>query len=557
MANYSSNILNTASGALSANQALIGVLSNNIANVNTPGYVRRSIVLQARPDSGRGNGSFGGGVEVGPLQRSVNSYLDKLVREAGSDKASFGVQEELLNRIDKIFDLTSSGETIGKAFTNFFSAINDLKVQPSSIELRSAVLNQAQTLVSLISDTFSTIAEVQDEADGRLDGEVAQVNGMLDEIAKLNGVIVSKESASGIAADDRDKREELIRQLTEKIGVSSIEQTDGTALITLPGGFPLVVSTTARHLSVTDSPSFAAAAGVPPLLSGRLSRYIVFDYAPGSATSREIDLTSAVRSAGGSLGGLVAIRGINSNSSTSPFTGDGPLVALASRVESIARALLTQFNETYRGPDNDATTPTILDASAVNLDNGVPGVFGFFTAQLTETTTLTDSDADGRPTYTDLAASGAQTFADKLRLAISSPREIAAAIDADPASGAPVLAPGNGENLEALSALRTATFSLGTLVMSAVPVTGSQSLTLEDGYQEMLTYFGGVMSSAQLGAKNAESRYIVAKQQRDQEAGVNLDEEFTQLVKFQRAFEASSRLVKAASDILDTVIGLI
>lgn len=556
MANYGSKILNTASGALSANQALINVLSNNVANVNTPGYVRRSLALQARPGGDRSRTNFGDGVEIGPLQRSVDSYLDKLLRESSSDKSSFAVQEDLLGRVDDLFNLTGNIRTIGNAVTDFFTAINDLRANPSSLELRSAVLNQAEGLVTSIRDSFATIASVQDEADSRLEGEISQVNGKLDEIARLNGVIATQEAVSGVAADERDQRDELLRELSEKMGVSSIEQADGTALVTLPGGFPLVASTTARHLSVTQTPSFAPSGGVPPLLSGQLSRYIVFDYARTGSSPQEVDLTSAVRSAGGTLGGLLSIRGINGINNTSPFSGDGPLVTLASRVESVARALLTKFNETYRGSDNDTGTAA-LDPSAVDLDGGLPGVFGFFTAQVSGTPVVSDSDGDGRPTGTDLAAAGVQTFADKLTLAISSPRQIAAALDADPAAGVPVLAPGNADNLEALSDLRSYKFSLGVLNLSATPVTGTQNLTLEDGYQEMLTYFGGVISSAQLGSKSAESRFIVAKQRRDQESGVNLDEEFTQLVKFQRAFEASSRLVKTASDILDTVIGLI
>lgn len=555
MVNYGAKILNTASGSLNAQQALISVLSNNIANVNTPGYVRRSLSLEARGGPNQGVGDFGNGVAVGPLQRSVDGYLDKLLREAGGDKSSFDAQESLLGRVDALFDLTGVNSTIGTSFTQFFSAISDLRANPSSIELRTSLLNKATGLVTSIRDTFNGISAVQDEADARMSGEVGQINSFVDDIARLNGVISSRESGGQIAGDERDQRDELIRQLTEKVGAGVIEQSDGSSYITLPGGFPLVSGTTARHLKVTDSPSFATQS--PPLLSGRPSRYIVYDYAQGKTPSQDVDLSAVVRSAGGSLGGLLSVRGTNDPTNASPFSASGPLVAAASRVESMARVLLTRFNEVYRGPDEDSGTAG-LQPSAVDLDGNTPGVFGFFSAQLSGTAVLTDSDGDGVPELADLAASGEVSFADKLQLAIVNPRGIAAARDVDSAPNSVVLASGNAENLVALGSLRTEKVQLGTVGNPEnVSVPATSSMTFEEGYQELLTHFGGVFSSVQFGAKNAESRLVVAKQKRDQQSGVNLDEEFTQLVKFQQAYQASSKLVRTASDILDTIIGLL
>jgi flagellar hook-associated protein 1 FlgK len=555
MVNYGAKILNTASGALSAHQALISVLSNNIANVNTPGYVRRSVSLEARGGPSQGAGDFGHGVAVGPLQRSVDGYLDKLLREAGADKSSFEAQEGLLSRVDQLFDLTGSNSTIGKSFTEFFSAISDLRANPSSIELRSGLLNKAESLVSSIRDTFNGISSVQDEADGRMTGEVAQINSFLDDIARLNGVISNQENGGIIAGDERDQRDELIRKVTEKVGASFIEQSDGSAYLSLPGGFPLVSGTTARHLKVTEDPSFTTQ--VPPLLSGRPGRYIVYDYAQGKTPSQDVDLSEVIRSAGGTLGGLLTVRGTNSPNSTSPFSGTGPLVAAASRVESMARVLLTRFNQVYRGPDEDGVTAG-LQPSSVDLNGNTPSAFGFFNAQLAGSSILTDNDGDGLAELSDLAATGQHTFADKLSLAISDPRAIAAARDVDTNPNSVVLAPGNADNLVALSALRTEKVQLGVVGNPQdVSVPSTASMTFEEGYQELLTQFGGTFSSVQFGSKNAEARFVLAQQRRDQQSGVNLDEEFTQLIKFQQAYQASSRLVRSASEILDTVIGLL
>jgi flagellar hook-associated protein 1 FlgK len=385
--------------------------------------------------------------------------------------------------------------------------------------------------------------------------EVAEINTFLDDIARLNGVISNQESGGTIVGDERDQRDELIRKVTEKVGASVIEQSDGSAYLSLPGGFPLVSGTTARHLKVTEDPSFTTQ--VPPLLSGRPGRYVVYDYAQGKTPSQDVDLSEVIGSAGGTLGGLLTVRGTNSPTNTSPFSGTGPLVAAASRVESMARVLLTRFNEVYNGPDEDNTTAG-LQSSAVDLDGNTPSAFGFFTAQLSGSSLLADSDNDGIAELGDLAATGEFTFADKLSLAISDPRSIAAARDVDTDPNSVVLASGNADNLVALSALRTEKVQLGVVGdPQDVSVPSTSSMTFEEGYQELLTQFGGTFSSVQFGSKNAEARFVVAQQRRDQQSGVNLDEEFTQLIKFQQAYQASSRLVRSASEILDTIIGLL
>jgi flagellar hook-associated protein 1 FlgK len=223
----------------------------------------------------------------------------------------------------------------------------------------------------------------------------------------------------------------------------------------------------------------------------------------------------------------------------------------------MARVLLTRFNEVYNGPDEDNTTAG-LQSSAVDLDGNTPSAFGFFTAQLPGSSLLADSDNDGIAELGDLAATGEFTFADKLSLAISDPRSIAAARDVDTNPNSVVLASGNADNLVALSALRTEKVQLGVVGDAQdVSVPSTTSMTFEEGYQELLTQFGGTFSSVQFGSKNAEARFVVAQQRRDQQSGVNLDEEFTQLIKFQQAYQASSRLVRSASEILDTIIGLL
>lgn len=557
MANYSAKILNNAVNALSAQQALISVTANNIANVNTPGYARRTVQLETRVSrSGSAGGELGNGVQVGALQRSVDSFVEKLVREASGEKAAAQVEKNFMQRAEGYFDITGARETIGSNLTSFFTAINDLAAQPSSLELRANVLEKANALTTSIGTTYKGIADLQKEADSRLRPEVDAVNSLTGQIAELNGIIRSRVGSGLAAADEKDKRELLLQQLGEKISYERVDQGDGQVLLSLPGGFPLVHSQYNRQLSVTPSPSFATS--VPPSLSGETLSYIVYDYS-SSGAPQHIDLSQIIRNGTGSLSGLLAVRGTSGNSDTSAFDAEGTLVDLARRIESVSRQLLTTFNTTYRGPDADGSTPG-LEPSAVDLDGNTPGVFGFFTfAGAADTGGLS---ADGRATLTDLASLsstlGIDNYSSVLSVAINNPRRIAAGRDADTTTAGIQSAPGDGRNLMGAGGSDTGLAGLQKATLGfSVNSTAYSSSTFDEAYGQMVTKVGSSRSEADTRVSVASANLIAAEQRRDEVSAVSLDEEFTNLIKYQKAFQASARMLKIADELMQRVMDAI
>jgi len=546
MANYGAKILNNAVGSLSAQQAIIAATSNNIANVNTSGYARRSLELQTRVSSGGSTAlDIGNGVEVAQIRRVVDNFIEGLLRTAGGSAASAEIQNDFTKRVDSLFSLTADGGiTIGSRLSQFFSSLNDLAANPASIELRQNVLARANDLASSIQATYRELATLQDEADQRISDELNAVNGIAAQIAAVNQVIASREGGSGqVAADERDRRDVLLQQLSEKIGVQIVNLSDGTVNVTLKNGFALVSGSTARSLEFSRSPSFAGGS-TPPSLSGGTLGYIVYDYSAG-AGSAHVDLTQTVAAEGGLIGGLLAVRGFNPSSSTSAFEGSGFLVEVASRVESIARQLLVSFNDTYLGADENPGLGG-RQASSTDLDGNVPGsTYAFFGA-----TGLTDIDGDGNPELSDLAASGIDSFARRLSIVVTDPRRVAAGRDLDPVQAQIGSAQGDGTNARALADLQTT-----QLVFSV----GSHSFTgtFEQAYNEALGHVGNASSSAELNERVSSQNLPTARNRRDEVSGVSLDEEFTSLIKFQKAYEASARMIKVAQDLLDQVLSIL
>lgn len=548
MSGYAAKILNNASGALRAHQAQIAVTGNNIANVDTPGYSKRTVSLESRSVSSAGLGSaIGNGVDLGNIIRQGDEYVEKMLREATSSLQGSNVEKGYLEQLQSLFDLTGQRPTVGSTITEFFSAVNDLRLNPSSIDLRATLIERGRNLVTTIKDTYTEIARMQDEANARLSDEINSVNDIASNIASLNQQITSKEKTGVTAADERDKRDILLQKLAEKIEFSTTTLDDGGLLISLENGFPLINGSSVKPLEVTTSPSFSSG-NLPESLSGKTLSYVVYDYDPGPGAAH-VDLTSVLASGNGVVGGLLKVRGTNAAANTSPFQATGTLVAVASRIEAITRTLLTSVNTTYLGPDE--TAGGVHDPSSRDLNGNPPGVYGLFDFAFSGTK---DSNGNGLPDDLNAAALGISTYSSILSFGVSDPRAIAAALDDDATAGSVVTQAGNGRNLDAIFALRDSsiTHAAGTF-SGAYALTG----TFNDVYNDTVTYVGNAVSTANVNQSVATTNYNSMKARREEIAGVSLDEEFTSLVSQQKAYQAAARMVRVAETLLDEIIRLI
>jgi flagellar hook-associated protein 1 FlgK len=542
MPQTSSKILGNSVSALAAQQALIANISNNIANVNTPGFTRRQVDLQSRAE-GAGSSSIqiGSGVEVGEVRRLANNYLESLMRVAGSDKGAAEVRDAYLGRMQALFGIKDTDITIGSSLNDFFSAINQLSATPGNLDLRLNVIQRGEDLVSSIKTAYNTVAKLQTEADNRIKEEVDYINSYSTQIATLNGLIGSREASGGVAADERDQRDVLLNKLAEKLSFSTVEGANGAVSITLENGFPLVSGITGRNLEATASPTFATS--TPPSLEGGALSYIVYNYG-NEGTPSHLDLTAVIGAGKGTVGGLLALRGIPSSSQTSSFQAQGDLVNVASRIEALTRALLTTVNTTYRGADEDSATAG-FQSNAGDLNGNAPGVFGLFDYTYSG---VKDVNGNGLADLADLTT--LDNYSSKLTFAVVNPEDFAAARDNNTTAGATNFSSGDAQNAQALVALRSATISFSA---------GNYSFTgtFEEHYNTTVAFVGNTKASAasELGVTSAN--YASAANKRDSFSAVNLDEEFTSLIKFQKAFQASARMIRTATDLLDTIVGLL
>lgn len=548
MANFGAKILGSSISSMTAQQALIANTSNNIANVNTPGYTRRQIDIESRGDVASIGGilQIGSGVQLGDIKRTTNEFLEYQLRQANSRKGYTDIRNDYLSAVEPAFALDGPMTTIGSALNSFFGAVSQIGVNPSNIDLRINVMQRGEDLISAIKTAYNTVAGVQNELNKRIDLEVGTINSMTQQLSLLNGQIGQREAAGIGAIDERDQRDTLLAKLASKISFTTLETGNGMMNCYLSNGFPIVNQETSRDLTVTSAPSFATTS-LPRSLSGDVLTYITYDFGSDTAPSH-LDLTQLLKNGSGSLAGMLQLRGTTDPSNTSPFEAEGELVAIASQIEAITRQLLTTVNQEYLGADEDSVTPGFQSSSG-DLNGNTPGVFGLFDFDFIG---VKDVDGDGIPSMSDLLGTSPPigTFSTILKLGFTDPAQFAAARDNDPAQGATAFPQGDGQNAEAVAALRSSTFSLS---LGGFAFSG----TLEEAYNAAVSYVGNAKSSAQLEVDVANANLSSAANKRDEFSAVSLDEEFANLIKYQRAFQAAARMIKTAGDLLDQIVSLI
>jgi len=548
MANFGAKILGSSISSLTAQQALIANTSNNIANVNTPGYTRRQIDIESRMDVANvGNIlQIGSGVQLGDIKRSTNEFLEYQLRQAASRKGYADIRNDYLAAVEPAFALDGPQNTIGAAINNFFSSINQLGVNPTNVDLRINVMQRGEDLISTIKSSFNTVAAIQSELNNRVTLEVDSVNAMTSQIALLNQQIGSREASGVGAIDERDQRDTLLAKLAEKISFTTLQTSNGMMNLYLDNGFPIVNQETSRDLSVTTSPSFATTT-LPRSLSGEILSYVTYDFGSPSAPSH-LDLTQLIKNGSGALAGILQLRGTTDSSNTSPYQAEGDLVAIAARIEAVTRTLLTSVNQAYLGADEDPGTAG-LQSSSGDLYGNSPGVFGLFDFDFSG---VKDVDGDGIPTSADLLGlnPSVPSFSTLLKLGFTDPLAFAAARDNEPTAGLKVFPPGDGQNAVAVAALRSQAFSFS---LGGFTFTG----TLEEAYNATVSYVGNAKASAQIEVDVASAMQSSAANKRDEFSAVSLDEEFANLIKYQKAFQASARMIRTAGELLDQIVSLI
>ncbi len=320
------SVFNNALTGLNASQAALKVISQNVANANTPGYVRAQINFTPQVVAGAA-----AGVSVESITRAADRFLAEAQRVSGAANGAAGVRAELLDRAQLLFGDPNGDQTLFTRIDDVYTALQNASVDPTSSVARRSVISALQDVFGEFSRVAQSIEDLRIEADQRVGESIGRANDLLQRISDMNGQIALTKKSGGDITGAENARDQLIDELSTLMDVRVTPSSDGTVDIrTNTGG--LLVGVSAAKLSYTQ---FATPYGPPgtilvneglpteasfgPMLSGGLLK--------GLIQVRDVDLPSL----GESLGSLAAAMADELNKVHATTSGDPPAARMVGR----------------------------------------------------------------------------------------------------------------------------------------------------------------------------------------------------------------------------------
>jgi len=246
--------LNIALSGLFANQRALSVTSHNIANANTKGYSRQRMdMTQFRPDSIPGLGTLGVGVDVTAVTQIRDEYIDYKLRDEISMLGEWEARAGTLSQIEGIFN-EPSDTSITQLMEDFYSSIAQLQKNPENLTARTLVRQNAIALTDGVNRMSTSLKDLQRDLNFEFNNAVDDINRIAGEIAGMNKIIYESElGGNGKNNDVRDQRNVLIDELSEFVEVDYKEDADGRFHLSV-GGHLLVSHFRADSLEVSVRP---------------------------------------------------------------------------------------------------------------------------------------------------------------------------------------------------------------------------------------------------------------------------------------------------------------
>ncbi len=248
------DLLGNSVSALLTFQRALATTSHNIANVNTEGYSVQRAELVSRPTSGSAAGFIGNGVDIATVKRMRDQFLEVEIRSNTSTFEYFDMLYGFARRVESVLGDPDTG--LNQTFNDFFSAVETVANDPSSLAARSAMVGSGQMLVGQFHLLHQALQSIGSELNGELRNVVSEINSFGNSIAKINRDIVFAQSrASNQPPNDLlDKRDQLILELSKLVDVSTVALDDGSVSVSVGNGQSLVLGFESQPLSVTNNP---------------------------------------------------------------------------------------------------------------------------------------------------------------------------------------------------------------------------------------------------------------------------------------------------------------
>jgi flagellar hook-associated protein 1 FlgK len=246
--------LSIAVRSLLAQEGAISVTTNNISNVNTPGYSRQIPILTEAPPLDTGQISIGNGVNFEGVQSVRDNILELRIDQETQQQDQLESYVNSMNQVQSLFNDTEGGG-LGNVINQFFSSFQQLADNPTDVPTRQAVLSAAQNLASAFQQTGQQLSTIQGGIDQEVSQTVDEINSDTTQLAGLNQQIASLQGNSEQAGMLEDQQYSVLNSLSKLVDVAVTDAGDGSLTITTTNGAPLVAGAQSFALSTATDPS--------------------------------------------------------------------------------------------------------------------------------------------------------------------------------------------------------------------------------------------------------------------------------------------------------------
>jgi flagellar hook-associated protein 1 FlgK len=552
--------LNIGKTSLFANQKAIEIAGNNIANVNTEGYSRQKAVYSDFPSLQYDSFFVGQGVRISDITREHDVFISEQLLDKNQTLGAEDAKSAPLAELERLFSVGE--ENLATEIDRFFDSWQELSANPGGDVERDVVIQRGDTLAAAFNSLSGELDSLSSNLDDTVLSKIDGVNLQLSEIADLNSRILTIETNGQSANSFRDQRDALLLEVTYTLGVQSYEESNGEVNIQLPGGIPLVQGSNAQTLQTSTT-----------------GDGLTLQVAVGSST---FDVTG--KNLGGEFAGLLEIR-------------DELIPSLKDQLDLTAYSLVQEVNALHEqgvGLDGstgtafftnpgshtsqgyaDATLTTAFQAGDINISvNGEDKSFYF---DALDTTPSTDGSLNNLALAINDEGIGVTAVVSQLDDGSSvltiTPDDADYSIQLDLSAisntySEPTFTMGNMSELMAMSLTNTSQLAAGNSSASGDNTNALNISSLKDkdavngadtfvgSYAKMAAEVGIETSQNTLLQSGASDSLIQLQNLRDGTVGVSLEEEMIDLIKFQRGFEASAKLLTTVDEMLVTILSI-
>lgn len=532
-------------------QKALDVVAHNIANAATEGYTRQDVIFQNMTSGILSlSGVTGRGVKLADIRRMYDSFIDLQLKTESSNLAYWDVIYNGMLRLENIFN-DASETAFSNTINNFFNAWQELSQNPSGTAERTLLIDKANYLTKRMNLSYKSLIDERHEIYNDTQSLIKQINKYLDQINELN----EKIAASPGSLDAKDQREHIVKQLNDIVQINYFEDNAGRYSILL-GGMPMVDGGKVYHLSVgLDSnqnmqfslETVSGSIDITRLIQGgKLKAEIdLRDETIPNYMERlnmlVFDFTEAINAQhrqGYGLDGSTRnnfFRQLYDLTVSSPLPPTSPYSDISFKINNISTNTYNEYQIQFNGTNWTVTDNTTGSPVTTTVSSWTEGTDTYYRLSF-NSIEVTIKNPDNNLEFTFQIKQHSALLFD---IAITDNNKIAAA-GADPTSTSGIM---DNENARAIYSLLNS-----KIIGYSTPI---------DFYRAIVSEVGVYSSSAQTQKSFQQSLIEEIEKRRQDVSGVSLDEEAVNLIKYQKMYEASARVIKVANEILATLFDMV